>query len=159
LVNFRSDLVNQTDADGLAMNWYRPINPRAKIYPNGWPDGILLDFIGSKFALPAASSNTPILPGLDNLGDANITLSDGNLSTLVLPAGITTKNKVFFSSPPAGLRLKLTFSKSGLISGSFVHPTNRKVTTFQGVVFQKQSQAEGYFFGPSESGDVLVAPQ
>ena len=142
-----------SDVDTTDTLWFRPANPKAKTYVNGWPDGIELDCLGSHFAV---QKGVAILPGLDQNGDIEFSLGAGNLTTdpTNLNAMVSPKNKVTFVSPPADLKPKVTISTSGLFSGSFVHPVSHKSTPIQGVIYQKEGFAEGYFIGPTESGDV-----
>jgi hypothetical protein len=46
-VSFR-DVPAQSDVDGLGLKWFKPADADTA-YPNGWPSGIKVDLIGSKF--------------------------------------------------------------------------------------------------------------
>ncbi len=158
-VNFRDNAPTMSDIDGIGLEWFRPVNSKAKTYPNGWPNGILVDLIGSFFELPPQGVSASVLPGLDGNGDADVDFTGGDLvNPISLTATVSTKNKVVFVSAPSDLHPKLTIAATGLVSGSFIHPVSKKPTAIKGVVFQKQSRAAGYFLGPTQSGSIDVAP-
>ena len=48
LVRFR-DVPAQSDVDGLGLKWFKPANGADTACRNGWPSGIKVDLIGSKF--------------------------------------------------------------------------------------------------------------
>lgn len=61
---------------------------------------------------------------------------------------------------PGADRLDLSIAvKTGLFSGSFVHPTSLEKTFFNGAVLQKQDTGGGLFRGPTEFGYVEFGPR
>ena len=68
------------------------------------------------------------------------------------------KNKVTVVSPAADkLSLKLS-GKTGLITGSFIHPSTGKATKLRGAVLQKQQLGAGFFL-EEEAGSLTLIPQ
>ena len=63
-----------TDLAATDLRWFKPANNKAKLYPLGWPAGIVADFLGSKLVRPAAVPPTSILPDLPAPdADGNVT--------------------------------------------------------------------------------------
>ena len=157
------DTVAISDLDGLDLNWFRPANPRAELYPGGWPAGIRTDLLGAKFIGPQKGSTASILSGLNPTGPAGnavLALSDGNLPALLeIDVNVNPKNKAVLLAPPPALRAKLTIAPNGLIGGGFLHPSSGTRTVAHGVIFQKQERASGYFLGPLESGLFTLTPK
>jgi len=164
VVSFR-DVTEQNDADGLDLRWFKPASLTDKTYRDGWGmDGILTDLYASKFVPPAIGSGQSalLLPG--NVAptiakNATLELNDGGFSDLVsLDVSISDKSKVSFILPTSLEKPKVTInSKTGGITGSFIHPVSLKRTAFSGVIFQKQQYGSGYFLGAPASGSVATA--
>ncbi len=171
MISFR-DVPAQSDADGLALRWYKPANSSDTSYRSGWPNGITVYFLGSKF-LPSSISGKTILgnnPVATPTINALLELSDGSLTTLLdNRLSISAANlATIFGAPTGGTAaqlLSVTLSANGTFTGSFRHPVSNKTTTFAGVVMQKTQTASGYFMGlPStgtitQSGSVTISPQ
>ncbi len=154
-----------SDLDGLDLNWFRPAEPRARHYPDGWPGGIRIDLLGSKFVGPRKGIAASILPGLnptDAAGNASLVLSDGNLpipGQIDISVNVTPNNRAALITPPLGMNASLTIGAGGLLGGLFIHPENGKRTIPSGVIFQKQERATGFFLGPTESGGFELVPK
>ncbi len=170
---------NVSDLDALDLHWYKPGSPTAKRYPAGWPDGIQVDLIGSKFVLPSATANTSVFPGLgvpDADGNVIASFTDGNLPSpgLNMAINVSPRNVItVIDHGQAKLSMTLLFPydlldespprrgrfANGVFSGSFVHPMTIARSSFKGVIFQKQQSAFGYFTGQAECGAVSLTPQ
>lgn len=169
----------QTDAAGAGMKWFKPagiVSP--KIYTAGWPNGILTDFVASKF-IPTGKTNPDTVlgvgvPGASAPTVANLLIvaADGGLTTSTTnEASLSGVNKLSVLGAALGQtaanRLTASFSAAtGALSGSFVHPGTTKPVSFAGVVYQKLNSASGFFLytppalTPSaipESGSVSVS--
>jgi hypothetical protein len=166
-VTFR-DVPGQSDADGIGLRWFKPANPKDTAYPAGWPNGIKVDFLGSKFILPAKATPTNPRPfylfGTDNVlglqgmptpAAVTVNLADGGITppTDISKAAVDGRNKVTITPPvDPVLNLKaafptdiITHMPTGKLTGSFKHPGNNKTVPFSGVVYQKLHTAAGYF--------------
>lgn len=154
-VSFRE--VSQTsDADGVDLRWFKQPSASDALYPEGWPSGIRVDLLGSKFLSPSGTNKTalgndavlsPKVNGLLSLSHRDVlpvllnNLTIGRTSVIVqgAPVGQT-----------AGVIKQVGFGSSGFISGTFVHPSpSRAELSFRGVVFQKGQRGAGYFMTPS----------
>ncbi|MEQ1862962.1 MAG: choice-of-anchor tandem repeat GloVer-containing protein, partial [Chthoniobacteraceae bacterium] len=154
--------------------WLRPAMPRATAYRDGWPDGITVDFIGSKYIAQSITAATP-LGNAPSAVFANgvVALSEGNLpdvlnNLVAIPfAGASTD----LSAPPGGTaatRLKFSLLSNGMIRGSFTHPASTLPTVLGGTVLQKTQTGGGYFLAapvggvrgdPKQSGRVELQAQ
>ena len=186
--NVRFDATQTTsDAAGLGMKWFKPAGIASpKMYTAGWPNGILTDFVASKF-IPTGkpTSKVPVPPNPDTVlgvgvpgasaptvANLLIAVADGGLTAATGNEGsLSAVNKLTLLGAAPGQTaangLKASFSaSSGALSGSFVHPGTNKPVSFSGVVYQKQNKASGFFLytppasNPSaipESGSVSVS--
>lgn len=154
--------------------WFRPTIATSRVYPNGWPGGIDVDFIGSKYVSPAITGTTP-LGNAPAAGPANglVEFSDGNLpaalaNLLAIPrAGTST----VLGAPAGGTAadsLRITLLGNGLFTGSYMHPASPLPTLFGGAVLQKTQTGSGYFLAapvgglpadPRQSGRVDLSAQ
>jgi hypothetical protein len=150
-----------TDAAGT-LRWYRPSNvARQTLYAEGWPSGIDVDFIASKFVLPVPpTAKNPVNTGTvlgptvlpvtaSPTPNVTISLQDGGIETPTLNEGrLSQKGQLVVLAAPSGgandllAKFKGSF---GLLSGSFTHPDTGKAVAFKGVPFQKGGFAAGYF--------------
>jgi hypothetical protein len=162
------DTPNESDLAALDIIWTRPANyPRETtlFYPDGWPDGIKVDFIGSKYVVPNRTANQSVLPGLSPVdlveGNAGFTFADANLvpTPFTKAVNIDAKNKITVVTPGTDKLAATITAGTGKIVGSFIHNASLKRTSFSGVVFQKQEAAAGYFLDPTEGGSVLLIPK
>jgi hypothetical protein len=180
----------ESDAAGAGLKWFRaagialPKTP--KVYLAGWPNGILTDFVASKFIPPAKpTAKVPVppnpdtvlgvgLPGASGPTEANvlIELADGGLPAYTLNAGslsgankLTVLGAVPGETGAAGIKASFD-ARNGLLSGSFVHPGTNKPVSFNGIAYQKFPYAASGFFlytpppaNPSalpQSGSVVI---
>ena len=160
--------LTQADSDvaGTDFFWFRPYQP-TQHYPWGWPEGLLSDLVGTKYAAPVGASAVPLLPAATLGGNATLTFSDGLLNggSLLKSVNISTAN-VVTNAPltDKSFTLKVT-PATGAISGTFTHTDGTK-PTFDGRILQKGANraAFGYFLttkpkvvtGTGESGGVTL---
>jgi hypothetical protein len=154
-VQFR-DRPALSDFDALDAFWVRQVNPRDPRFPAGWPAGVSLEILGSRYTAPVKSPASAVLPGLlppSTKSNLRLDVSGGGL-----PAPV---NRVFTPAWPydqraADYRWKLD-SGTGLFTGS-VGSANKPQASFRGALFQKQDLGAGFFLGKTESGSVSLAP-
>jgi hypothetical protein len=151
-ISFRDETL--TDADGQ-LAWLKPPKVGQKFYAGGFTTEVKCS--ASRYAKPAAGLR--ILPGLDsNNGEADVTLSAGNLGT-ALNAHITAgvDNRVTVALPNASALTFTATAATGRFKGTFQPPGGRK-TSFNGIFLPKSDRGFGLFFGSTESGSVDVIP-
>jgi hypothetical protein len=141
-VGFRD--LPSSDADGAGLRWFKPANAADTAFRPGWPGGIKVDLLGSKY----------VAPTLVNVPTARLILSDGNLASPTLnhfavnAAGVVTVLDPAVGAPTLSMKLY----GQGLFSGSFTHTPSGKTAKFDGVVLQKAQTGGGYFFGGPPTG-------
>ncbi len=160
-----SDLTN-TDAKGDNFLWLRPLQGTLKTYPAGWPEGIVVDARGTKYASP---SSLDFGQGAADLvqGNATMKFTDGLLVPAVMkPVSIDPATGLVKLIPAADRTYSLVFTKaSGLLSGSFTRPDNTK-SAFKGILLNKGANrfGVGYFLSTptaaatGQSGGFLLDP-
>jgi len=143
----------QTDSDmqGNALRWFRPYQA-VQWYPFGWPEGILVDLKGAKYAAVSGSSVLPGLEASDVInGNATLTFRDGLLpAPLIKNLNISVAEAVAHV-PSTDTTCSLKINRTiGLVTGTLVHPMNSQ-TAYQGVILQKGpgARAYGYFMSPT----------
>jgi hypothetical protein len=140
---------------------FKPANSRAARYAAGWPEGIELNLVASKYTAPARPTakvpnppnrNTVLGPAVPAPAAITLFLEHGGLpSVLARRATVDAKQFVTVGGAVDGYSaangLMCVFAaSSGAIRGSFVHPGTGKAVSFAGVVFQKTQSAGGYFY-------------
>jgi hypothetical protein len=155
------DLTN-TDLDGMNAQWYLPAQPKSATYPGGWPNGILVNVIGSKYIVPAGVAS--VLPGLSGTsasGNADVEIAGADVTAPGIsdPVNVAANNKVVLA--PGGTdKLTLTIQKTtGVVTGSFTDPATTKPVSIHAAIFQKQQAGFGFFLDGGQSGSVSVAPK
>jgi len=160
-LNFR-DVPAQSDVDCAGVQWFKPANSRDNSYRAGWPGGIQVDLLGSKFVAPNLIAKTPL--GNDPVTSPTVNgvfmLSDGGIVTpLSNNLSIGTVSRATSLNAPAGgtaaSSLVVSLSSNGNFTGSFKHPTWKTTPTFGGVVVQKTKTAGGYFLTRRSSSSTL----
>lgn len=167
VLRFRN-VPGSSDADGPNWQWHRPANPKATNYRAGWPDGILVDAVASKFLLPAVSQLS-LLGNAVSTGGANAVLSCTGIGpVLANELTVGTGAVVTVLGPPPGViggEATLKIGPTGLLMGKLTAPSLSGPVTLQGIVLQKTATAHGYFLGrpvgalatdPATSGNVRV---
>lgn len=92
------------------------------------------------------------------LTNAFITMAEGNLEESFVNNLFLKTNNVAQVSPPATNQLKATLTaKSGLITGTFLHPNNTNaVTKWRAVLLQDHNAGHGAFVGTNAGGIVTI---
>ena len=168
-----------SDFDALDVQWFQPENSNARHYPDGWPDGIRADLLGSKFVIKRVEAQVNPFTGApmnNGQSDAAVVFTDGNLADPGLRRTIRISTRTVVSVIDRGaeklaVHLLLPYgplggqadggnlAATGRFGGSFIHPVSQARTRFQGVIFQKQQAAFGFFLGIDEAGSVTLTPQ
>lgn len=148
-----------SDAAGTDLRWFKPASRTAKTYPGGWPFGIGVDLLGSKFAWAAG---LPLLPGItaaDANGNAAFATTGGEIAlplSAALRIGLHGKTSVV---APGADKLRITISaRSGLVTGQFIHPTSGKVVLLHGALLPTPGYGAGFFLSPAQSGGFTIVP-
>jgi hypothetical protein len=132
-----------TDLASEDLRWLKPVNTQAKRYPFGWPEGLELKLIGTRFAVVEGES---VVPDLSEVSESNAVLifSQGGLTQEVKKElRISAKNVV--SKQPASdssYALKLSAGR-WQFGGWFLHPIQGRVN-FTGVILQKGANRRGF---------------
>ncbi|MEO5803088.1 MAG: Ig-like domain-containing protein [Verrucomicrobiota bacterium] len=153
-VKFRNQ-VGVSDLNGT-VNWFRPANSASKFFANGFTTQTSL--LGSGYSQATGQPVLTVPAGEENV---LVNLGEGDLqSDLQQPATLEINNQFVIPASSNEEKLRVSISAtSGALRGSFVHPVTGRTTKHNGVVFQKQNRAEGYFLGTGQSGFVSVVPK
>lgn len=164
-ITFDNEAEN-TDLSGTNFLWLRPAQPRARLYPLGWPNGVRVDASGAKYANPA-SLNFGQGDADPVNGNAELVFTDGGLlSPITKPVSVSPTGQVKVPvSTNQTYKLTLT-AGSGVFSGTIVTPGGTE--TYRGILLNKglNKAGFGYFlttpaasYGASgQSGGVSLDP-
>ncbi len=152
---------NAVDSDvaGADWLWLRPEQPLAKVYQAGWPEGVRIDALGTKYRPPASldfgqGDASPVL------GNASLVFNQGLLaapSTFAVSIDPLTGKVVRVPAGTANYSLGLNRT-SGWFNGRFLHPDGTQ-PRFRGILLNKGSNRGGFgFFVNGEGGSVLIDP-
>jgi hypothetical protein len=154
-----------SDAEGRGVRWFKPADENALIYPDGWPQGLDVSLVASKYVAPsgAEAERRPIeifLPRaeatvVDRL-DLTLLVSGGGLAGEVEYACSLEKDKkISFAGRALEDKVRCDFSMlAGSFTGSFVNPSTQQTVRMIGMVLQKQGVARGYFMSsPTDPTD------
>ena len=159
-------LATDTDVSGANLLWIRPNQPRARYYKSGWPNGLTVDAVGTRYN-GVASVNFGLAADDLSLGNATLGFDDGGLTNPIPKAvNINATNGVVKLIPATATDYKLTLAAgTGLFSGFFTYPDTSK-PAFKGVILNKglNKGGFGYFLSPApatyvgsgESGSVTL---
>jgi hypothetical protein len=147
------------------VRWFKPADENALIYPDGWPQGLDVSLVASKYVAPsgAEAERRPIeifLPRaeatvVDRL-DLTLLVSGGGLAGEVEYACSLEKDKkISFAGRALEDKVRCDFSMlAGSFTGSFVNPSTQQTVRMIGMVLQKQGVARGYFMSsPTDPTD------
>lgn len=134
--------------------WMKSPTPKDALYPHGFQT--LSGFIHAPYTPPARGET-----GLDWI-DGIVLIDGGNLTaTLTNRVQIVGTKADLLDGNPSRITLKLA-PKTGLFTGSFVHPATRKSVKTKGAWLQASettpAQGGGWFQGSNESGYVEFLP-
>lgn len=141
---------NETATDFTDLFYWFKQAQVTKYFASGFTNQAIL--IGSQYVF--TPSNAVI-----NLTNATIAFTNGSLAAdFTNHFDIDPKGKAF---PFGTNKLKLAVNRSsGLFSGSVVPDGTNRAMKFQGAVFQKQTNAAGFFLGATNrSGRVFIEPR
>ncbi len=132
-----------TDLSGSDLRWFKQ-QTNGHYYPMGWPEGVILPLLGTRYAVPLGES---ILPDLSEVVGANavLNLSLGGLSAAVeKEMTISTKN-VITKVPVNDASYTLQFiSSTGSYKGSIKLVEGLPASSYQGVILQKGAHRRGF---------------
>jgi len=138
-----------TVSNGLAaanITWSK-LSSHGHLYSGGFTNPLPL--IGSTWHAPPRKSSALTLT------DPGVTLSGGGLLDLVT-VDVSLQNYLTYIAPNLSLSIN---ESSGTFSGWFDNPGTGRRQTVSGVVLQNRNQAQGFFQGTNESGEVLLLGQ
>ena len=130
------------DMDAPDSLWFRPVQD-VQHYAGGWPNGILVDMVGTRDAMPIGTS---VVHGLALNGAATVRYSAGLLPVVESRAAtISAADLVTNTSGDTGFTTKIDRA-TGLYGGTFTH-TDTSKTSFKSVILHKHSTSlcTGFF--------------
>jgi uncharacterized repeat protein (TIGR02543 family) len=133
------------DIDGF-LNWFKPSQTVATPYQAGFTN--VVEAAGSAYLY---THGAPVL----NLTDGYVLLEDGGLTQSISNQFTLGANNVVTGSDKLSLTITTT---TGLFKGTTTNSAGATIT-FNGAVFQKQTNGFGQFLNGEQSGSVYVAPQ
>ncbi|MCX6855508.1 MAG: hypothetical protein NTV80_11465, partial [Verrucomicrobia bacterium] len=152
------DVINDPDTDVRSLGnwqWLRPQDLLSHYYPAGWQNlqvgfaGALYRNITAQSSLKASGGFPLSLP--DNLGNATLSFSQGQLSSLIQRTlNVTTANLVQkLPITDTSYTVKID-AKTGIVTGDFLHTLGSR-STFKTIILQKgiTAAARGYFLTPA----------
>lgn len=145
-------LAGTTDVTAAGdLKWYRPPDDGATKFAEGFYTTV--NATGGAYTPPAKRER--VLNA--DTSDATITFQGGNLtSNITRNFTIDKNNRVEL---PKGNVSKLTlYPTSGTFTGTFEHPYDGEMRSFQGVLLPNQSVATGVFAGQTQTGTVKITP-
>lgn len=150
LVTFR-DVEATSDLDATSMKWIKLQNLKSPSYRNGWPQGILVDLIGSKYV---RTKGTPAIPWLGS-STADLDVEGAGLASAKQAVlTIDAKGKITVgTSNLLKLKLKLN-AKTGIYTGSFENLG--RSCPINGAILDKQETSQGFFLANDQSGEVTL---
>ncbi len=133
-----------------SLTWVKLSSNRTPAYLSGWPGGIGVDLLGSKYVRAKTDAAVPFLDAND--GNASFE-ADGRTAALNIDSrGRVTQTGAGIS----GLKFKVS-KKTGMISGQFPDATGAKLK-FNGVIFDQQQLGSGFFLRNGKSEPVTLTP-
>jgi hypothetical protein len=143
--------------------WTKPNRPADATFPGGFTT--TRDFLLARYVTPTASGDRRILAFDTTLPNGTISFTNGGFASFAQDFSLQTYNLVVPVLParPNGTlgRLQtLNFDTvTGIFRGNFLNPVNKKVTAFEGAVFQANVTGSGFFLGAGahEAGGVEIA--
>jgi hypothetical protein len=148
-----------SDANGNIW-WFKDAQAERAAYPAGWPQGIAIDLFGSRYVasktLAGAFDGSATAASIASPINTAVSFSGGALpKDFIARASVRGDSLQVVSTELKELKLAMV-KKTGVLSGSFLHPSGGKRTPFKGVYLQRQGIAAGFFIGSAQSGEVLL---
>ncbi len=138
-----ADLDSDLSAASSGLLWARPAS-NSQYYPAGWPEVIVTDFLGAKYAAIPGQSVLSGLLAASHGGNALLDLEHGLLTSSFTRSVNLSKADVVAKLPATDKTFTLGLTRStGHFSGIFTHTDGSK-PKFQGVIYQKGSRAGGH---------------
>lgn len=136
--------LSDSDWSGTDLLWVRPEIETQKSYPDGWPLGIRVDAVGTKYAKPASLDFGQGATNAAN-GNALLTFTDGWLNAaLVHPVNVDSATGAAKTVPPRNALCKVALDAAkGLLKGTFTHPDNGKAK-YSGILLNKGANKGGF---------------
>jgi len=147
-------LDHETSASDLSasdMLWSRPFLDNQH-YPYGWSEGLKVDLLGARYRAITGQSVLPGLPASDANGNADLSFTDGLLTSPVTKQVSITPTDVVTKIPATDASFTLTINRlTGMLTGTFTDTSGTK-PSFQGIIYQKgdpaQPKGHGFFLTP-----------
>jgi len=146
------DIPGSSDMDG-EITWFRR-QSASPIYRNGFT--IQSSLVGSLFS-PALRGNNALT--LDsNPDNVSVAIGGADISGEVDFAGTLDQFNRFVADDTGSLmRFRVILSTgNGMMSGTFLDPATGRLVSFQGITFQKQNIAAGFWLGSLLSGYTII---
>ncbi len=159
-----------SDLSGQYVIWTRPQQPLVQWYRDGWPEGLEVNLVGTKFTVPtAAALIAGTTPANAATGHLAMTFSDGLLTSPVVKGVNISSTQVITRAPTTDTSFTATLVKTtGILSGTFTHSDLTR-PAYTSIILQKgaNSGAYGHFMtvnprvrnGLGEGGKVIVQPR
>ena len=142
-------VLSNGSAPAPSLSWIKPANSASAYYPGGFTDECELPVSPYLYA-----RNIPVL----DLTNGVIVFSGGDLAVPVSNEVLLTATNQFVNLGPNPMALTLN-PTNGVLSGWFTVPGVAKTNRFNGVLLQQgYNEADGYFLGTSQSGQMLLMP-
>jgi hypothetical protein len=131
------------------LTWIKPAGP-GTFYPGGFSTNP--QTWSSRYVAPKKGTN--VIDG----DTVTLTFNGGGLeSEITADATFNPANNTFEVSKPSANKLALKFAPStGLLTGTFVPPMEKKAARFEALWLPSHSNAAGFFEGTNETGSVIV---
>ncbi len=136
--------LDDSDASGTNFLWIRPTNNRARYYPAGWPAGIKVDAVGTKYANPASLDFGQGGADATN-GNSSLVFADGLLTGTVrysVSVDPSTGAVKLVPGTPAAFKFKIS-AGTGQFTGAFLH-TDTTADSFRGILLNKGANQGGF---------------
>jgi hypothetical protein len=137
---------SETNVESPQCIWVKNAGASGKLFTQGFTNQTIIT--GDRYD-PPSSGQAAV-----DWTSALISLQDGDLESTLRDVGTVEKNTFHFSGTN-GIALSIK-SKTGLISGKFIHPLTRKTAKLQGALLQKRNVAGGFFLGTNASGAITL---
>jgi outer membrane lipoprotein-sorting protein len=152
-----------SDVSGTDWLWLRPERPGAAIYPLGWPEGVRVDALGTKYAPPGSLDFGQGSANLER-GNASLEFSGGQLAgPLRFPISLDPRTGAVAWIPVGSTDYRLRLlTVNGQFSGTFLYPGGTR-PLFRGILLNKGVNRAGFGFflspGPGgQGGGVTIDP-